>query len=161
MAEGDALITRAEGVIVGVRTADCVPILLADPQTRAVGAVHAGWRGTASGIVQTAVRDMAQQFGSSPNDIIAAIGPSIGGCCYQVGTDVARRFETWLPEMGQSAEPSLLDLRLVNQLQLRALGVTAIWVSDECTFCNICYSSYRREGAAAGRMLAFVGSRKL
>jgi hypothetical protein len=90
--EGDALITAQYGTALAVKVADCVPILIADRRLGAVAAVHAGWRGTAAAIVQAAVHALARQYGSRPVDLVAAIGPSIGPCCYEVGTDVCDQF---------------------------------------------------------------------
>lgn len=154
--EGDALISREPGVRVGVKTADCVPILLVDPSTRTVAAVHAGWRGSAANIVAAAVRKM------SPNakSLVAAVGPSIGVCCYEVGPDVARQFGTWIPEMHAVQHPVHIDLRLVNEKQLREVGVNNIWRSADCTFCRADrYYSFRRERDQAGRMISWIGIR--
>jgi YfiH family protein len=149
-AEGDGLIARQPGTIVGVRTADCVPILIADARTRAVAAVHAGWRGTADGIAGNAVIELAARFGSRPQDLHAAVGPAIGVCCYEVGPEVARRFDT---------NDSRLDLAAINKRQLIQAGVSDIWQAGECTFCESGrYFSFRREKDAAGRMVSFVGS---
>src|SRR5580698_5679475 len=90
--EGDALLTREPGVVVSVRTADCFPILLADTRTRAVAAVHAGWRGTHAQVVRETIRRMEATFGSETVNLVAAIGPGIGACCFEVGEDVARKF---------------------------------------------------------------------
>jgi hypothetical protein len=90
--EGDGLATALPSVALAVKAADCVPVLLADRRSGAVAAVHAGWRGTAAAIAVAAVQTMAARFGSAPADLVAAVGPSIGPCCYQVGTDVQDRF---------------------------------------------------------------------
>ncbi len=97
--EGDALISNQPGVLVAVKTADCVPILLADPVTHSVAAVHAGWRGTAAEILSATLRQMSEKWGTRPADVHAAIGPAIGGCCYEVGADVAQRFAELIPEL--------------------------------------------------------------
>jgi YfiH family protein len=89
---GDALITRQSGVLLAVRTADCVPVLLADINKRAVAAVHAGWRGTLSRITEKTVGEMRRVYGSQPQDLLAAVGPSIGACCYPVGPEVVDAF---------------------------------------------------------------------
>jgi polyphenol oxidase len=158
--EGDALITREPGVLVGVRTADCVPILLVDPVSRAIAAIHAGWRGTAEHISAKTVHEFCVMSNTQPGNLLAAIGPSIGVCCYEVGPEVARRFETWMPEMGQANGPVHLDLRGINEIQLRAAGVQDIWKSAECTFCTgEKFFSFRRERERAGRMLSFAGWR--
>jgi hypothetical protein len=151
--DGDALISQERGVVVGVKTADCVPILLVDPVTRAVAAVHAGWRGTAENIVGNAVRALQDKFGARPGDLLAAIGPSIGPCCYEVGPDVGVRFG------GPSTGKTHLNLPLVNEQQLRAIGVNSVWKSGECTFCAADrFFSFRRERERAGRMLSFIGA---
>jgi YfiH family protein len=155
-AEGDALVTNVPGLHVGVRTADCVPILIVDERTRAVAAVHAGWRGTAENIVSHAVNEMITRYGSKPGDLRAAIGPSIGSCCYEVGPDVASRFGSW-----HHQADSRLDLPQINERQFTEAGVADIWVARECTFCHPRrYFSFRREKEEAGRMISFIGARR-
>jgi len=95
--KADALITREPGVLLVVQTADCVPILLADPKRRAVAAIHSGWRGTLRRIAAKALGRMQLEFGTRPKDVIAALGPGIGRCCYEVGSDVAREFHAQFP----------------------------------------------------------------
>jgi len=160
--EADALISKDVGVIVGVRTADCVPILLADPSTGAVAAIHAGWRGTAQGIAASAVHSLAAEWHVDPRNLRAAIGPSIGSCCYEVGPEVARHFGV------RTAGQVHLDLPAINEMQLRDTGVSNIWKSGLCTFCATCttpddahrFHSFRRERDAAGRMMSFIGRQK-
>jgi YfiH family protein len=96
--QGDALITQNSGVLLTVQTADCIPILLADTKKRAVAAIHSGWRGTARRIAEKALGRMQMEFGTRPEDVIAAIGPGIGQCCYEVGEDVAKEFHAQFPE---------------------------------------------------------------
>jgi YfiH family protein len=149
--EGDALVTQAPGVAVSVRTADCFPILLVDRETRAVAAVHAGWRGTAAGVVRTSLERMRSEFGTDPGNVFAAIGPGIGACCYEVGTDVASRFG--MPQAGK------LDLAVENRNQLIAAGIApaSIEVVGGCTFCNPAqFFSWRRDRDRAGRMISFI-----
>jgi purine-nucleoside/S-methyl-5'-thioadenosine phosphorylase / adenosine deaminase len=90
--QGDALMTDEPGILLAVRTADCVPVLLLDSKRRAVAAIHAGWKGMLGGIVEKTAGEMRRQFGSRPGDIFAAVGPSIGACCYEVGEEVAEHF---------------------------------------------------------------------
>lgn len=150
--EGDALLSCRPGVIVSVRTADCFPILLTDVRNRAVAAVHAGWRGTAAEVVVEALKRMRTEFGTEPKDVIAAIGPGIGACCYTVGEDVARRFG--LTQAGH------LDLAAENLRQLTGYGVPRARISraNACTSCDpALFYSWRRDHEAAGRMVSYVG----
>jgi purine-nucleoside/S-methyl-5'-thioadenosine phosphorylase / adenosine deaminase len=95
--QGDALITRKPGVLLTIQTADCIPILLADTRQRAVAAIHSGWRGTAQRIAEKALGRMQMEFGTRPRDVIAALGPGIGGCCYEVGHEVVKEFTAKFP----------------------------------------------------------------
>src|ERR1022692_3778324 len=90
---GDGLITATPGLLLGIQTADCLPIILADPKRRAVGVFHAGWRGTVKRIVEKGVGEMRKHFKSDPRNLVAAIGPGVQGCCYEVGEEVRTRFE--------------------------------------------------------------------
>jgi hypothetical protein len=96
--KADALFTREPGILLAVQTADCIPILLVDPKQRAVAAIHSGWRGTLARIAAKTLGRMQMEFGTRPEDVFAAIGPGIGGCCYEVGSDVAREFQSQFPE---------------------------------------------------------------
>lgn len=159
--EGDALISDRPGVLVGIRTADCVPILLVDPSTPVVAAIHAGWRGSAANIAAAAVRELTVGWKTRPENLRAAIGPSIGVCCYEVGPEVARQFAEWNPERRQAESAVHLDLPAINEAQLRAAGVTNIWKSGECTFCVPSrFFSFRRERQQAGRLVSFIGLQK-
>jgi len=159
--EGDALVTDQIRSSIGVRTADCVPILLFDCRRRAVAAVHAGWRGTASGVVKCTVEKMARDFESSPADIYAAIGPCIRVCCYEVGSEVAQQFASQFPEWEQqsNATPRKLDLPEANRRQLQAAGLNPERIFDSC-LCTVCqateFFSYRRDPANPGRMLSAI-----
>jgi len=149
--EGDAIITCDPGVAVSVRTADCFPILLADPETRAVAAIHAGWRGTAAGIVRASLDRMRSEFGTVPGNVVAAIGPGIGQCCYEVGTEVARQFG--MKDAGK------LDLFVENKKQLIAAGLLPARIdrAGGCTFCHPTqFFSWRRDHDRAGRMISFI-----
>ena len=186
---GDASITAFPGLFLAVQTADCVPILLVDPKKRAVAAIHAGWRGTLARIAPKALGQMQMRFGSKPADILAALGPAIGGCCYEVGTEVATQFTSqfasaadWFDELRTGDEPNplqwlnmmppghqpppknvLLDLRRANRAQLIEAGLKArnIFVSDLCTACRPdLLFSYRKQGPVSGRMLSVIGIRK-
>jgi YfiH family protein len=151
--DADALIENIRGIPIGVKTADCVPILLADPVHRAIAAIHAGWRGTAAAIAVAAIRAMSADFGTRPEDLHAALGPSIGPCCYEVGPEVAREF-------GVAATQRVhLDLPHINARQLESIGVRArnITIVSDCTKCNAAtYHSFRRDSQAAGRMISWI-----
>lgn len=152
LGQADAVLEDQPGAVVAVKTADCVPILLVDAKRRAVGAVHAGWRGTAAHIAAGAVEAMRERFGSEPGDLHAAIGPAIGKCCYEVGPEVAAQFG----EQGRAH----IDLSTANVGQLVQAGVTRerIYASNLCTRCmSEEFHSFRRDGAAAGRLYAFAG----
>ncbi|MGA8405808.1 MAG: peptidoglycan editing factor PgeF [Candidatus Acidiferrales bacterium] len=96
--KGDALITRESGVLLVVQTADCIPILLADTKNRAIAAIHSGWRGTAQRIAEKTLGRMQMEFGTRPQDVVAALGPGIGGCCYEVGHEVVKEFSAKFPQ---------------------------------------------------------------
>lgn len=152
LGEGDALIENTPGHVVGVKTADCIPILLADEEHRAVAAVHAGWRGSAQGIVSSALAKMHDEFGTRPHRVHAAIGPGIGKCCYEVGGEVAMCFG--------EAGPCKIDLAEINRRQLVEAGVpdAQIYTSNLCTMCAADdFHSFRRDKERSGRMLSFAG----
>ena len=146
----DALITNRRGLCLMVLTADCVPVLLYDPTTHSAAAIHAGWRGTANGIVGLTVRKMADEFGSKPENLMATIGPCIGACCFEVGDDVAEHFICWpdaILRQNNWSKPHI-DLVLANRLQLEQTGVVPqnIETSGHCTKCSPHgFFSYRRD----------------
>jgi hypothetical protein len=153
--EGDAIISAEAGIAIGIRTADCVPILFADPETRIVACAHAGWRGTAANIAAATVERM-KALGAEPKNIVAAIGPSIGPCCYEVSAETAGHFDRWRTTTAGQEKPHL-DLPAINERQLMEAGVHRLWKSGECTYCRADrYFSFRREKEQAGRMLSFV-----
>ena len=152
LGDGDALLENMPGHLVAVKTADCLPILLADAEHRAVAAVHAGWRGTVRGVVRQAVRGMQEEFGTRPAQVHAAIGPGIGKCCYEVGAEVAAQF-------GETG-PCHIDLSQANLRQLVEAGVPQPQISTAqlCTMCGVeDFHSYRRDREHAGRMFSFIG----
>jgi polyphenol oxidase len=153
LGQADGLISGTPGLLVGVKTADCLPILLVDPVHRVVSAVHAGWRGTAAEILTKAVELSTARFGSDPAQMEAAIGPGIGICCFEVGPEVAREFGAW-----ESEEKTCLDLAKINRAQLERAGIKTIFESGLCTMCGKGFYSFRREREQAGRMLSFVGN---
>lgn len=159
--EGDVALTDVPGEIVGVETADCLPVLIADRRRRAAAAVHAGWRGTVAGATRAAVAALLAE-GSDPADLVAAAGPCNAACCYEVGPDVVAAFGPggsafFVPGRGERPH---LDVRAANVRQLVEAGVprSRIDVIDHCTSCRAdLYHSYRREGKGGGRMVSWVG----
>lgn len=150
--EGDALISDCPGLELTVRTADCLPILIADRRTRAVAAIHAGWRGVVAEIAPKTIAVMQIQFGSQPEDLLVAIGPGIGGCCFEVGPEVAVQF--------QRSGRTKIDLieTLGRQLGRNGIMPGQISTSGQCTFCERdLFESYRRDRETAGRMTAMIG----
>jgi YfiH family protein len=160
---GDALITRRRGILIGVQVADCVPVLLFDKIKGVIGAVHAGWRGTASKIIRKTITLMMDHFDSSPVDIVMALGPSIRGDCYCVGTDVKDavckatgdgKYYTF------SKGKYSIDLASANMLQSISSGIPEknIWLSSQCTYCNHDrFHSYRYHKNHTGRQGGFIG----
>jgi polyphenol oxidase len=149
--EGDALVSSIPDIGLVIRTADCLPVLIADPMNRAVAAIHAGWRGVVSEIVPKAINAMSRRFASKPEDLVIAIGPGIGACCFEVGPEVAVQF-------GLSGRTKV-DLVGTMCRQMGRNGVSAGQISTAglCTYCNPeLFESYRRDREAAGRMKAMI-----
>jgi YfiH family protein len=186
--EADIIVTDAPGFGLAVRAADCVPLLIADERTAAVAAAHSGWQGLAAAVPSAAVAALAREFGSRPSDLIAAIGPSIGACCYEVGIEVRDRFQAagfgrdriarWFREQPRptSRNPSMpglprplraghwfFDGWSAARDQLEEAGVPAdrIFVAELCTASHPdTFCSFRREGSGTGRMAGAIRSRR-
>ena len=156
LGEGDILLTAQPRVGLVVQTADCVPILLVSK--RAVGAVHAGWRGTELNAAGAAVEAIGSRYGIAPEEISAHIGPSIGVCCYEIGGEVAARFAGDFLRRPCGGK-FRLDLKAANRAQLEAAGIPPGNI-DAVPVCTKCggpeLASYRRDGKNAGRMIALV-----
>lgn len=160
--QGDALLTRRSDAAVGVAVADCVPILLAEPESGWVGAVHAGWRGTAAGVLRAAIAACAAA-GGRPGRLVVGIGPSIGVCCFEVGEEVVETLRSADPAAGSSVRRGAgrphVDLIDLNRRQALAAGVPddRIAAAGLCTVCaGDLLESYRRSRGAQGRMIGFV-----
>ena len=161
---GDGLITNRSHLPLAVITADCFPIVLTAPSIPAVGILHAGRKGTATRLVPTAIAIMCQEFEVSAKDVFAAIGPGIGGCCYEVDDVSAEPFMTQFPADVGVYRPSrpghlYLNLQQAILLQLCTAGVPSrqVWSADLCTACHPeWFYSYRRDGPRSGRMLNVV-----
>lgn len=186
--KGDASLTKTPGLLLGVQTADCVPILLVDSKKRIVAAVHAGWRGTLARILEKTVGELHSNYASNPCDLLAAIGPSIGPCCYEVGAELVTQFSSQFadaaeyfdePRSGEEPNPLQwlnmkppghqpppknvhLDLLKANRSQLLAAGLPEknIFSSGLCTACHPdLFFSYRKQGPRSGRLLAAIALR--
>lgn len=162
--KADAVIARGEGVGVGVRTADCAPILLFDREGGAVAAVHAGWRGTVADVVGAAVSALSENFGVRPHHLAAAIGPCIGPCCFEVGPEVLGAFAEAFDSDAWRGEPrpegkGTVDLYAANEMALLRAGVTDFESLRTCTRCQAeDFFSYRRDGQRSGRHLSVIVS---
>ena len=159
--EGDAAYTGLPGIALEVRTADCVPILIAERSARVVAMAHAGWRGTSGGVVRKVVNSIVSEFGVSAADLAVVMGPHIGVCCMEVGEEVFAGFDDpgVFERPPEWAKPHL-NLAEANRRQLLAAGVRPqmIQTSLLCTRCRSdMFYSYRRDGADAGRMYAVIG----
>ncbi len=162
--EADASVTGDPGTLLAIETADCLPILIVDPGKRLVAAAHAGWRGTVAGVARETVLALVRR-GSNPPHLLAALGPAIGPCCYEVGSDVYAAFgpagsRFFVPG---TAGRKHLDVVAANQAQLQEAGLASANI-DRLNFCTRCredlFFSYRRDGKSAGRMISVIGYSK-
>jgi YfiH family protein len=164
---GDALISDRPGLLLAVKTADCLPILIVDPERRAAAAVHAGWRGTRSRIAERAVEILVSRLGCRPASILAVLGPCIGPACYEVGEDVRRAFDSAglsLRDFRSSPRRPgafLFDLAAANRRQLGEFGIPSkrIISSPLCTHCDARLLSWRRDRDKTARLYNFIGFR--
>jgi YfiH family protein len=165
----DALVSNTPRILLGVKTADCVPLLFGDPRTGAFAAVHAGWRGTSASIVKNAIARLESEYGTRPEDLRCAIGPAANTCCYEVGSDVIERFKEIFPQAVHLFTPTRagharIDLQTANRDQLINAGVSPerIHVAPFCTMDrNDLFFSYRREkklNGRVGRLMSVIGT---
>ena len=166
----DALTTSLRGVLLGVKTADCVPLVLGDARSGACAAVHAGWRGTLAEIVRQALARMREEFGTEASDVRAAVGPAALGCCYEVGREVIEAFREKFTDAGSLFTPTreghaLVNLHEANRRQLVESGVAAdrVHLLPLCTMCRtdlfFSYRNDRRLHGRTGRLLSVIGRR--
>ena len=160
---GDIALSRAAGVACGVRTADCVPVLLADRITGTVAAVHSGWRGTVAGAATAGVAALRDLCGG-PGDLVAAVGPHIAACCFEVGDDVAASLAACSPAgeravIRSEGHKTRVDLRRIVRAQLEAVGIAPEQI-DDVPGCTVCepgrFHSFRRDGERSGRLLSAI-----
>jgi YfiH family protein len=166
----DALTTNLKGVLLGVKTADCVPVIIGDARSGACAAVHAGWRGTLAEIVRRALARMQEEFGTRPADVRAALGPAALGCCYEVGAEVVEPFRAKFADADSLFQPTtaghaLVDLHEANRRQLVEAGVgpERIHALPLCTMCRPdLFFSYRQDRklyGRTGRLMSVIGAR--
>lgn len=161
----DALVTNQPGIMVAVRTADCVPVLVHDPKRRVVAAIHAGWRGAVAGIVPKTLALMRRRFGSDPDSVRLSIGPSAGVCCYEVDEPVLERLRRDCPSWesvlrDHRSGKARLDLKALIRAQACGSGARSEHVTavNLCTLCHEdLFFSYRREGKVVGTMVSAIG----
>lgn len=164
--EADALITNKRGITLSIFTADCLPIFILDPEKKAIGLVHAGWRGTMARIVQKTLLEMKKEYQTDAKDCITGIGPGICGKCYEIGATVVeymlKEFTGFTPFLQQKNNKTLLNLFSLNKQQLKEAGVLEKNISM-CEYCtaesNQLFYSYRMEGEDAGRMMSVLSLR--
>ncbi len=162
---GDALVTRLPGLLLVIKTADCLPVLLVDEKRCAIAAVHCGWRGTRLRVLERAIRGMQERYSVDPKSLLAAFGPCIDGGCYEVGEDVRGLYAAGgfpgalFKPLSTPSGRYLFDLRAAARLQVLGCGVRKenIFSLDICTHCHPDYPSYRRQKDDCGRMLSFIG----
>ena len=165
LGQADALMTDVPGVAVMTLHADCLPIILVEPEVKAICVIHAGWRGTVADIPGAAVRAMSERYGANPARVIALLGPGIRSCCYEVGDEV---IDAWRDLAGAGANASIargalkwhLDLPSANRILLRRAGIREDQIDDQasCTRCNgDRWFSHRGQGAETGRFAAMAG----
>jgi YfiH family protein len=164
--EGDALLTQTEGVSIAVQAADCLPVLIADPDNNAIAAIHSGWRGTLKQIATETILVMRKAYRSDPARLLVAVGPGVRSCCYEVGHEVSVLFNDTFPgariafAAAGRPEKFLLDLPNAIKIQLHETGIRPENIHDIglCTRCNTdTFFSYRAEGEHSGRMMAVIG----
>jgi len=158
--EYDGIATQSSHPLL-LHFADCVPVMVFDTKQRVLSVMHAGWRGTAGGIVTKGVQLLVSHFGSNSKDMVAAIGPAIGSCCYETGKDVAEKLshtikhnDVFIKKVGEKTYP---DLKAINAMQLLEAGVTQVDVTDMCTACRPeMFYSHRQSGGTTGRQGALA-----
>jgi YfiH family protein len=164
----DAIVSDVPGLMAGVKTADCIPILIGDAKTGAFAAVHAGWRGTVATVVSSALVRMVNDYKTKPDDLVVAIGPAAGACCYEVGNEVIEAFgDRFAPSTelfkATRSDHACVDLIKANRLQLIAAGINQanIYSAPLCTMCRTdLFFSYRREKnvyGKVGRLMSVIG----
>jgi len=159
----DAVITDKRNLFIAIKTTDCLPVLIFDPINKVIGAVHAGWRGTARGILKKTINKMKEIYGCDSKNLLIAFGPYIKGCCYEVGDEVIEEIKKETPEeeyIFRINGKKHIDIGIANFIHALSVGVKKenIWISKDCTYCKHDeYASYRFHGKKAGRQYGIIG----
>jgi len=157
---GDAIISSKRNFFIGIKTADCVPILLSDRNSSFVAAIHAGWRGTFYKVLDKTIKKIVKEFNCNPKDIIAAIGPSIGMCCYEINLSLWEKFNqrfTLAPDdFNQIGKKYYLNLQSINKNLLNNNGIESIDLILNCTKCDESFYSYRRDGSTEQSQISII-----
>ncbi|NSW88201.1 peptidoglycan editing factor PgeF [bacterium] len=160
--EGDAVITSKKNIFVGVRTADCSPILLTSKDSAFVAAVHSGWRGTYNKIIENVIEEILGRYKCLKSDLLCAIGPSIGQCCYEVGEPMAKKFNKKFilnnNDLKLVNKKYLLNLPGINKKIINQLGISNVELLSDCTHCLKSYFSYRRDGSRVNNQISIIKS---
>jgi YfiH family protein len=162
---GDAMITDIPEFLLIIRTADCLPVLVVDEPRKIIAAVHCGWRGTSKRVAHKVIQGMVDRYKCRPSSLLVALGPCIGGECYEVGEDVFQSFKKeglsteFFRAQSSKKKKYLFDLKGENISQMLNLGIEKknIYSAEGCTHCDMSFPSYRRDRERAGRMLSFIG----
>ena len=154
----DGIISSSKSLVLSIQVADCIPLYLADPENNIIGIVHAGWRGIERGIIDNSINKMIN-LGADNKKIIVYIGPSIQQCCFEIGSEVAKKFPSNF-QINGDANRFFMDLQDLtkNLLMRNSISINNIFTSNECTKCNSDkYFSYRKTGSKSGRMIGVIG----
>jgi YfiH family protein len=159
---GDAIVTSKKDFYIGVKTADCVPILLGSTNSSFVAAVHSGWRGTFNKIIENVIEEVMGTYRCSKNEILCAIGPSIGMCCYEVGSSMLNKFSKKFvledDDFIKKDKKCFLDLGQINKKIVNKLGVSNVELIPTCTSCENNFFSYRRDGSRSNNQISIIKS---
>ncbi len=157
---GDAIITSKKNFFIGVRTADCVPILLTSKDSTFVAAVHSGWRGTYNKIVKNVIEEIVVKYKCSVSNILCAIGPSIGYCCYEIGKSMAEKFQERFNLEKDNLQiidkKYFLNLAGINKKIINQLGISNVELLSNCTHCEKSYFSFRRDGSRINNQISII-----
>lgn len=152
----DAIITNSNSIAIGILTADCVPVMLFDPNRKVIGVAHAGWKGSLLKIAANTVLKMKEIYGTEPSDCLASLGPFICKCCYEVSDSIIKQFENIFDYKPKNKE-NKLDLLQIIKIQLTKIGVRDISSMELCTACNLnLFYSHRAENGLTGRMISLL-----